>query len=413
MTQYKENRKKLMDQLDNGEAAIFFSGTAPTSTADSFYEFRADKSFYYFTGITREGFILLMHKFNDEVKETLFIKEPNYDLEKWYGRYLSDEQSRESSSIEDIKYLDTFDQQLHLMVQRDQCHAVYLDLFKLTHDSEGLYAHKFAKTIKEKYPSVVIKNAFPMISELRMIKTEDEIDAIRSAIDLTRKGLERVMAHLSSEQYEYEASAEFNYEIMKGGADGNAFETIAASGDNAVVLHYIENDDVMKDGELVLMDLGAQYQQYASDITRTYPVNGQFSDRQRDLYNLVLKAHDEVIKIMKPGLEFSELNKKSAEVLGQGLIELGLIKDASELGQYYYHGVSHFMGLDTHDVGRREVTLQAGMVLTVEPGLYVAEEAIGIRIEDDVLITEDGHEVLSKDIIRTVEDIESFMKEAK
>lgn len=410
MNRFQNNRNKLMKDMQAGDIAVFFAGMAPASTADSLYPFRSNKNFYYLTGLTREGFILVMSKDDTECKTTLYVKEANYDIEKWVGRALSKESCREISGIEDVQYLNSFDGAMHRLMDKACYTSVYLDLSKVHHELRGLYAYDYAKKIQENAPHMTIKNVHPILSDYRLYKSEEEIADIRKAIELTKNGLEHVMSVLKPGLYEYVPSAAFDYTIKSGGADGNSFETIAASGENATILHYIENNHIMEDHSLVLMDLGAQYKEYAADITRTYPVNGHFSDRQKEVYNLVLKAHDEVIKVMKPGVEFSLLNKTCSEVLTRGLLKMGLIENEGDLGRYYYHGVSHFLGLDTHDLGSREVLLKEGMVLTVEPGLYIAEENIGIRIEDDVLITEAGNEVLSAEIIRTVEEIETFMK---
>jgi len=412
MNDYKNNRNKLIKDMKKGELALFFAGNAPASSADSLYPFRTDKNFFYMTGLKREGFILLIMKGVKENKEVLFINEPNYDIEKWVGRALTKEQCTDLSAIDEVLYLDGFEAYMNRLIYGATYKSVYLDLARAHKDREGLEAHVYAKKVQDKYPELRIKNVHGFMSHYRCFKSDSEIRTIKKAISLTQKGLERVMTTLKPGDYEYRPKVEFDYSIMKHGADGNAFETIAASGVNATILHYIENNMVMADNTLVLMDLGAQYGEYASDITRTYPVNGRFTQRQKDVYNLVLKAHDAVIDLMAPGVAFEELNKKSSEILMAGLKELGLIKEADELGKYYYHGVSHYMGLDTHDLGERDTKLKPGMVLTVEPGLYISEEAIGIRIEDDILITEHGCEVLSADIIRTVEDIEAFMAKA-
>lgn len=408
-TFFTDNRKRLFDKMNDGEMALFFSGTAPQSTADSHYVFRPDKNFYYLTGTTRESFILLMTKNQGKEEAILFIEKPDYDIEKWVGRKLKKEDAIEASGIENIQYLSGFESYFNRLVYGTKYDTVHMDLARMKFDGETTAAMAFADKIQKNYPGLAIKNVHGYMCELRMIKSDFEIEEIKKAIELTKNGLEAVMKGLKPGDFEYVAQAEFNYSIMKNGADGNAFDTIAASGENAVILHYVENNNVMKDGNMILMDLGAQKNQYASDITRTYPINGKYSDRQKVLYNIVLKAHDEVIKIMKPGIPFSDLNKKCSEVLAEELIKIGLIEDASGLGQYYYHGVSHFMGLDVHDIGFRDVTLQPGMVFTVEPGLYIAEEKIGIRLENDILITEEGTENLSKDIIIKPEDVEAFM----
>lgn len=406
---YAKNRENLFKKMKNGSIALFFSGNAPQSTADSQYSFRPDKNFYYLTGTTRQEFILLMTKVDDKEEAILFIEKPDYDIEKWVGRKLTKEQSKEISAIENIQYLSGFEAHFNRLIHTTNFEKLYLDLPRMKFNGEMTAGMKFAQEVQKNYPALRIKNADKAMAELRMFKADFEIEEIKKAINLTKNGLENVMKNLKPGLHEYVAEAEFDYSIMKNGADTNAFETIAASGENAVILHYVENNQIMQDGDLILLDLGAQYKQYASDITRTYPINGKFTERQKTLYNIVLKAHDAVIDMMKPGVPFADLNKKCSEVLTEELIAIGLIKEASELGKYYYHGVSHFMGLDVHDVGFRSAKLEAGMIFTVEPGLYVAEEKIGIRIEDDILITEDGCENLSKEIIRTVEDIEAFM----
>lgn len=406
---FEDNRKNLLNKMKNGEMAIFFSGEAPQSSADSHYTFRPDKNFFYLTGLIRETFILVLLKTENKVEETIFIEKPDFEIEKWVGRKLKIETVKEISGIESVQYLTGFDAWINKIIYSTNYDSMLLDLARMKFEGESTTAMEFATKVQKNYPFMIIKNSHKFMSELRSIKTDFEVEQIEKAINLTKNGLEAIMNSLKPDDNECVPSAEFNYSIMKNGSDGNAFSTIAASGENAVILHYVENDQKMEDGNLILMDLGAQYKQYASDITRTYPINGRFTDRQKVLYNIVLKANIEVAKMMKPGVNFSELNKRSTEILAEGLLEIGLIKDKSEISKYYYHGVSHYMGLDVHDLGFRDVVLAPGMIFTVEPGLYISEEKIGIRIEDDILITEDGHRNLSEKIIKTVEDIEKFM----
>ena len=409
MNLFECNRQKLLEDMNSGDVAVFFAGLAPASTADSLYPFRIDKNFYYMTGLKREGFILAMEKNNQENKTILFIAEPNYDIEKWIGRALSKEFCSDRSGISDIRYISEFDKYFHGLVESAKIQRVLLDLTRVFNDREGLYAHTYAKKLKEAYPQLSVASSHGYMRQYRMVKAQEEVEQIRKAVALTGEGLEAVMSAMKPGIAEKSLEAVFDYTITVNGADRSAFETIAASGDNALILHYIENDDIAEDGELVLLDLGAQYGEYSADITRTYPVNGKFTERQKSIYNLVMKAHDGVVDMIKPGLDFKELNNRCKEILTEGLMELGLIDEAEGLTKYYYHGVSHFLGLDTHDVGHRDRSLEAGMVLTVEPGLYIAEDNIGIRIEDNVLVTDSGCEVLSKDIIRDVEAIEAFM----
>lgn len=406
---YKDSRARLSNNMDNGDVLVLFSGISPQRSADTNYQFSVNRNFYYLTGLDRENFALAITKYNDTVKTTLFIEKPNFDVEKWYGRKLKVETAKEISAIEDVQFIDGFDSWLHRQIGAGHVDRVWFDLHRQSPTSIPTHAERYAKGFLEKYPAIKIQNVHTMLRDLRVIKSDAEIDMIKKAISITKEGLESVMSAIKPDIYEYQAVAHFDFVLASHGVKENAFNTIAASGDNAVILHYEENDHKIPDNSLVLFDLGASYEYYTSDISRTYPANGKFTERQKELYNIVLKAQQATIDAMKPGVPFVELNKVCSKVLADELIAIGLIKEASELSKYYYHGVSHYMGLDVHDVGSREAELQPGMVLTVEPGLYVAEEGIGIRIEDDILITKFGNENLSESIIKSVEDIENFM----
>jgi Xaa-Pro aminopeptidase len=241
---------------------------------------------------------------------------------------------------------------------------------------------------------------------------EPNYEEIRKAISITYEGIKNLLIHAKAGMREYQLEAYFDFILKSEGVKHYAFPTICASGKNGTVLHYDKNDDTVTENSLVLLDLGAQYNYYNADISFTFPVSGTFTERQKTFYNIVLKALRETTQLIKPGIPFAKLNEHTKKILAEECIKVGLIMEESELGNYYFHGVSHMLGLDTHDVGKyKDLVLQPGMVLTVEPGLYIEEDGIGIRIEDDVLVTEDGYEVLSKDIFRSVEEIEAFMKE--
>jgi Xaa-Pro aminopeptidase len=267
-----------------------------------------------------------------------------------------------------------------------------------------------AEKIVETYPELSLKNLNDILDLHRMIKDEFEVKSIETAIHYAQKGLEAIWKSAKPGVNEHELEALFEYATKAAGSEGNSFSTIAASGKNATVLHYEENNQVAQKGNLVLLDLGCLSSHYASDISRTWPVSGTFSERQKVLYQLVLNVNKQCIEYVKPGLMVSELNAYAKKLLAEGAIKIGLIQDASEIDRYYYHNVSHYLGLDVHDVGTYQVPLAAGVVLTIEPGIYVEEEAIGIRIEDNVLVTETGHRNLSKGIIKEIADIEAFMK---
>ena len=255
-----------------------------------------------------------------------------------------------------------------------------------------------------------MKNLFPLVVALRMWKDADEIQATRAAIGLTKNALEYVMENLTPGMYEYQAQADFEYHIMRNGADGPGFPTIAGSGINGTMLHYDTNREICADGSLLLLDLGARLNGYNADITRTYPVNGKYTERQRAVYEIVLAANKRVAAEAKPGMTLAQLNDICKSVLAKGLMDLGLIEEEAQVSKYYMHGVSHHLGIDVHDVSiAANKELAPGAIITDEPGLYIDEWEIGIRIEDDLLITEDGAEVLSQDILRDPDDIEAFM----
>ncbi len=404
-----KNREKLNSYLNDGDLVILYQGNAPKSTADANYTFKPNKNFFYFTGLNQENFVVALHKQNGAIVTNLFIEMPNYDVEKWYGRKISKETASAISGVETVQYTQEFEAWLTRLVYADKVKKLVFDLEKLGYYEADSYGHKQMLEIQKRFPFIPVGTIHPIATKLRMVKETQEIDQMQKAIDMTKEGLESIMKFLKPGAMEYQLEATFAHSIRMNGADGSSFPTIAASGSEAVILHYVENNRPLEDNTLVLLDLGAQYKEYAADITRTYPVNGKFTDRQREIYNIVLKAEQAVIDIMKPGIAFTTLNETCRNVLSEELIKIGLIATIDELSKYYYHGVSHHLGLDVHDLCDREGTLEPGMVFTVEPGLYIAEEGIGIRIEDDVLVTTDGRKVLSEAIIKTPEAIEAFM----
>ncbi|MBU3210393.1 aminopeptidase P family protein [Clostridium algidicarnis] len=406
---FNKNRERLSKELENNSVLIMFSGVAPKKSADEEYPFTPNRNFYYLTGINEEHVILLMVKQNNIVEEFLFIRRPNPVMEKWVGKTISDEKAKECSGVNNIKYTDEFESLIHEFIAIKNLCTVYMDLEKDAFNSMPNNVQNFAYKIKENYVQVNIKNIYNAIEKLRAIKSKEEVMQLRNAIDITKDGIESLMRNCKPGMKEYEIEAYFDFVLKTNGIKDYSFKTIAATGKNATVLHYVANDGELKDEDLILFDLGAQLNYYNADISRTFPVSGKFTERQKQIYNIVLKAELEVIKIIKPGVPFQELNKIAKRILADGLKEINIIDKDEDLSKYYFHGVSHHLGLDTHDVGSREGLLEPGMVITVEPGLYIEEEKIGIRIEDDILVTENGAEVLSKDIIKTVEEIEKFM----
>lgn len=412
MSIYMKRLEKLSKSLKKGETAVLFAGKSPESTADSSYKLRTNKSFFYFTGLSCEDYRLAISVTEKGKEFRLFIEKPNYDIEKWVGRKLTKEQASEISGIETVDYTENFNAWLHGQIYNGKIDRLMLDIARYRWDDRARLEEEFAHSVQAKYPHIQIGSISTTIAEMRVIKDKHEIDQMRKAIEITNIGVRRLYEVCEPGMMEYELEAEFLYQLKKRG-EKNSFDTIAASGENGVILHYVTNDNELKDGTLVLMDLGSEYKEYAADISRTFPVNGKFTKRQRQLYEIVLKAQEDVLEIMKPGTMFSELNKRCRESFLESLKKIGLANNDEELWKYYYHGVGHYLGLDVHDLGSRDMELQEGMVITLEPGLYIAEEGIGIRIEDDILITKKGNENLSISIPKLPDEIEKIMAEAK
>lgn len=403
------NRDNLANILENNSLVILFAGEAFFKSADEKYPFTPNRNFYYLTGINEEQHILVMEKQNDELFETLYVLRPDEMQEKWTGKTIRDYEAREVSGIEEVKYLDSFHTDLNNLLISGNIKNVYLDLERRGFDEEPRFPQSFAKNLKKKYADVVVKNVYNEIANLRKVKSREEIEEMQKAIDITTKGVEVLMKNCKPGMKEYELEAYFDFTLKQSGVTDFAFNTIAASGKNATVLHYVDNNSELKDGDLILFDLGAQFNYYNGDISRTFPINGKFSKRQKEVYEEVLKVNEEITKMLVVGVTFREVNDKANELIAEACIRLGLIEDKKDFRKYYFHSIGHSLGLDTHDVGERYGELKEGMVFTVEPGLYIPEEEIGIRIEDDVLITKEGPVVLTKDCIKTVEEIENFM----
>ena len=409
-----DNRRKLAARLEEGSAAVLFAGKAPLKRGDEYYPFSPDRNFYYVTGVERENCVFLMAKVAGGLQETLFIPRDNGILAKWVGANMTVEEAEEISGMTDIRPIDAFADDFAQMVFRNNITKIYLDLEHREWDDVLTPALRFAKELREKYPAMAVGDLYPIFGDLRLIKEPYELEKMRKAMDITRIGVEAMMANARPGMMEYEIEAHFDFTLMQHGAREKAFQTIAAAGERGTILHYTKNNGKTKDGDLLLVDCGAQVDWYNGDISRTFPVNGKFTERQKLVYNIVLEGQQKVIDAIRPGQPFSRLNEILKEHYLEALKEIGLVKTMADVAKYYYHGVSHYLGAETHDIGRyTERVLQPGMVLTVEPGLYIEEWGIGIRIEDDTLVTEDGCEIMTKDMIKTVEEIEAFMAKGK
>jgi len=410
-------RNQYAKNVEAHTLSLFFSGKSLQKSGDQHFPFAVNRNFYYLTGIVQENVVLLIAKGDVNVESYIFLEETDPVKALWDGAGLTFEQAASISEIDiknvrDIKTLDLFISQL-LSTSRRALYGfidtIYLDLERQSDQSDDTVAIRFAKQLKDKYPFIQAKTSQMILAEQRMIKDGKEIDETQKAINITQEALNAIMQHLKPGKKEYQIEAEFNY-VLNLHRSTPAFGTILAGGKNATILHYVDNGMTLSPSDLVLCDLGAMSNLYNADITRTYPVSGKFSERQKAVYEVVLEANKKTIAWLKPGVTLKEFNDFGKQILIEGAKKLGLITQDEEISKYYYHSLGHYLGLDVHDVGNYSLVIPEGALITVEPGLYIAEEGIGIRIEDDVVVTKDGAINLSKDIIKEIKDIEAFMK---
>ena len=415
MLELVNRRENLFNVMKENSVAILFAGTPKIASEDEYLPFVVNRNFYYFTNIMQEESILVLVKGIAEKRTYLFIQEYSELKEKWTGKRLTNEQAMKISSIQNVYSLNNFENILNLILdssagQFGKIENVYVDLTPELKIGEKRSTEHFAKETVEKYPHVKIENVYPLVRDLRMIKSSYEIEQIVKAINITNSGIGMLIKNIHVGMREYELSDIFEYYGKCNGRHPLAFSTIVASGKNATCLHYPTQTDTVKEGELIQFDLGFRNDVYCADISRVYPVNGRFNELQKTIYQCVLNCNKAVIRYAKPGLTIQDLQEYATEFLKAECIRNKLMSKDDDIRKYYYHNVSHHLGLDTHDVCVRERPLQEGNVITVEPGLYFANYGIGIRIEDDVLIKEGNNEVLSAGVRKEIEDIESIMK---
>lgn len=412
--EYKERRAKLLENKQGPCMVCVFSGSAPMKSRDEAYSFSVSRNFFYLTGIARENMILVLRKsYSGDVSETLYIEPYDEFMAKWVGGRMRAKEATAISGILNVKDIGLFENDLNSAVEMSRGLGkfnVYLDLWRYNKDQADTPAHTLAATLQKRYPAVGIEEINGDMAAMRAVKTESEIELMKKAQETTRVAIEAMMKHAYPGVNECELEGAFDFALMKQGVRQHAFNSIVAGGPRATTLHYSDNNCTVEDGQMVLIDLGSAEQYYCADISRTFPVNGKFTERQKEIYNTVLEAQRIVIENAKPGLTTRQLNQMVIDYYETRLDDLGLRKDGKTVRDYYYHGVSHSLGLDTHDLmTERERVLQPGVVITVEPGMYIEDEGIGVRIENDVLITEDGCIDLSSNIPKTVEEIEALM----
>jgi len=415
------NRKKLTDLIDNQSVAIVLSNDHPLRSGDQKYRYRQNSDLLYLTGINQEETILVLCPGHPEgkKKELLFLLKPDKTIERWEGHKLTKDEAREISGIKNIYWLEDLDLILRdTVIHSDRVYISTNEYLKLTEKIMDK-SKRFINELQEKYPLHEYKRLAPLITNLRVIKEPQEIEMIRKACQVTKDAFLRVLKFVHPGVYEYEVEAEITHEFLRKGTSGHAYLPIIASGNNANALHYTENSKECRDGELLLMDFGAEYGNYIADCTRTIPVNGKFTRRQKELYNASMRVLDTSMAQVVPGNTITNLHNAVCKAWEEEHVSLGLYTKDQLRNQnpeeplffkYYMHGTSHFIGLDVHDVGAKEIKFSPGMIMTCEPGIYVDEEEIGIRLENNILCTANGPVNLMKDIPVDPDEIEMLMK---
>ncbi len=421
---YREHRARFRKTMEKGGLAVFHSNDIMPTSGDGSMPFHQATDIFHLSGIDQEETVLLLFPdaFDPKDREILFVRETNPTIAIWEGAKLTQKQATELSGIATVLWTSSYDATLQRLLP--QATSVYLNSNEHLRQGNEVETREERKNkqLCAKYPLYEVRRSAPIMHRIRSRKTEEEIAQIQNAVNITAKALQRVLRFVEPGRKEYEIEAEITYEFIRNGSRGHAYTPIIASGRNACVLHYITNDDTCKDGDVILMDFGCEYGNYASDLTRSIPVNGKFTPRQRDVYNAVLNVQKEATKLLLPGVFLADYHKKVGEIMEKELIGLGLLdKDAVAkqdpekplYKKYYMHGTSHFLGLDVHDVGLWHEPIVEGMVFTVEPGIYILEESLGIRIENNIVVTKDGQIDLFKEIPREVEEIEELMAKRK
>jgi Xaa-Pro aminopeptidase len=417
---FEKNRQKLSRRLPSLSLAIVFSNDEMPRTADQFYPFRQNSDLLYLTGVEQPKTILCICPDNADYHyhEILFIEKPTEYSITWHGNKIEKEKASEISGIKNIMWLDDFEHLLNELMQHAKHVFITYHEKARTFDEIPLRDTRYIEKIRNLYPLHHYERLSPLMSELREVKEPEEIDLIKKSTDITIHALKRLIQVIKPGIKECEIEAEIISEFLRKGASGHAFLPIIASGINACVLHYCLNSGVCNNGDLVLIDFGAEYANYNADITRTFPVNGKFTTRQREIYMAVHRLYDKAIQLIKPGNTIEKINLDMVPFFEEEMTNLNLISqkeikiqdpEKPAFKKYFMHGVSHFLGLDVHDVGNKSDILLPGMVVTCEPALYIREESIGIRLENDILVTEQGNINITDKIPMHPDEIEEML----
>lgn len=403
---YAGNRAKLVGRMKPGSLAIVNSNDEMPRSGDQTFGFRQNSDMFYLTGLDQEKCILCLCPSHpvESMREIVFTVKTNDMMVVWNGHKYTLEQVTEVSGVKTVKWLDDFEVTLRDLMSRVQ--TVYLNQNEYPKfvTEVPLLDARFANRMKHDFPLHTYERLAPLVTELRLVKEPEEIAQIQKACDITNEGFRRVLKFVKPGLKEYEIEAEFTHEFIRKGAAGHAYPPIIASGANACILHYNTNYNVCRDGDLLLMDVGAEYGNYAADMTRTIPVNGKFTPRQREVYTAVLRIMKAAAAMLKPGTTIEKWHAEVCKLMEKELVGLGLISkndlrsqtpESPAYFRYYMHGTGHFLGLDVHDVGSRQVVFENGMVMTCEPGIYIPEEGIGIRLENDIMVAEEPVDLMA------------------
>jgi Xaa-Pro aminopeptidase len=418
---FSQNRQRFIKNMLPNSIAIFVSNDEWPSNGDALHTFKQNSDLFWLSGVTQEDSMVILFPDNPDPKyrEVLVLVRPNELKEKWDGKRLRADEAKQMSSMSTVVWLDSLDALLQTWVHLAD--HIYLDSNENDRKANLIRSreYRFIDEMKSRYPLHSYQRAAKIMKELRGIKTAEEVEVVQKAIDITENTFRRLLQFIKPGVMEYEIEAEIFHSFLSQRATGAAYGSIIASGDRARTLHYVSNNQECKDGELILMDFGAEYGGYCADLTRTVPVNGKFTRRQKTVYNACLHLHDYAKSLLKPGITIVDYTEKVGEEATQQFLKIGLLKKTDVKNEdpenrayrkYLYHGISHHLGVDVHDLGTRTSPIKQGMLFTVEPGIYIEEEKMGVRIENNLWITRNGNKDLMKNIPMTVEEIEALMK---
>ncbi len=407
---HKGNRERLYEKLPAGALVVIFSGEEIIKTNDEYYPFFADRSFVYLTGLECKKAVLMAAKDGEgSVKEQIYILPSDPHAERWTGRRVKPYEATEQSGVEDVRSVDNFETDFRRLAFSGNYGSVYLDLYRIGSKELDRPAQRLADYIQKQVPFLSIGNANVLIRELRLIKQPCEIEALRKAEDITRDGILAMMKASKPGMYEYQYKAEFDRALGQYGPKGPGFPSIISAGENNFCIHYYSYEGQAKDGDIILNDVGAQWDNLITDVSRGWPCNGRYTPKQKLLFDCALATSNHMFEIIRPGMKMADVDATIRRYNYERLKDAGVLSSYEEIGTYMWHAGAHHIGYDVHDVVKTPETIAPGMVFCIDVGIYHEEWGIGFRLEDNCLVTEDGCENLSGNIPRTTEDIEAFM----